>query len=54
MKSLGSKRINGSTAEVKLVLWTDYKKKLYHFVSGAVGMSYSPSINEDTRDCYFD
>ena len=27
---------------------------LYHYVSGIVGMTYNPFINEDIRDCYFD
>ena len=30
------------------------RKKSYSYVSGIVGMSYNPFINEDIRDCFFD
>ena len=30
------------------------RKKSYSYVSAIVGMAYSPVINEDARDCFFD
>ena len=30
------------------------RKKSYSYVSGIIGMSYNPFINEDIRDCFFD
>ena len=31
-----------------------FRKKLYSYVSGIIGIAYNPFINEDIRDCFFD
>ena len=30
------------------------RKKSYHYVSGVLGMTYNPFINEGIHDCFFD
>ena len=30
------------------------RKKSFSYVSGIIGMAYSPFLNEDIRDCLFD
>ena len=49
-RSLGSGKNRLKSSEH---YWT-ITKMSYHYMSGNVGMAYSPFINEDILDCYFD